>query len=165
MQRTVCITGATSGFGKACAERFAAEGWCLILTGRRGDRLRALKEQLSSVPVLTVELDVRDYKAVEAMVAGLPEEFKQIDVLVNNAGLGPGSGRGAQDRYPRLGHHDRHQYQGALLSDPLYPCRVWWTVTRAISSTWGRLPAITPIRAATSMGPPRPLSSSSPAIC
>jgi len=90
MQRTVCITGATSGFGKACAERFAAEGWRLILTGRRTDRLQALKEQLSSVPVLTVELDVRDYKAVEAMVAGLPEEFKEIDVLVNNAGLALG---------------------------------------------------------------------------
>ena len=90
MQKTICITGATSGFGKACAERFAAEGWRLILTGRRTDRLQALKQALSSVPVHIAELDVRDFKAVEAMVAGLPEDFRRIDVLVNNAGLALG---------------------------------------------------------------------------
>ncbi|MDD2463846.1 MAG: SDR family oxidoreductase [Desulfobulbus sp.] len=90
MQKTICITGATSGFGKACAERFAAEGWQLILSGRRVDRLHALQQALGSVPVHTVELDVRDYTAVEAMVSNLPEKFKNIDVLVNNAGLALG---------------------------------------------------------------------------
>ena len=90
MHKTICITGATSGFGKACAERFAAEGWRLILTGRRVDRLRALQQELGTVPVHTVELDVRDYGAVEAMVRDLPEDFNTIDVLVNNAGLALG---------------------------------------------------------------------------
>jgi 3-hydroxy acid dehydrogenase/malonic semialdehyde reductase len=90
MQKTICITGATSGFGAACAERFAAEGWRLILTGRRADRLRALREALSTVPVHTVELDVRDFKTVETMVRDLPDDFSTIDVLVNNAGLALG---------------------------------------------------------------------------
>lgn len=90
MQKTICITGATSGFGKACAERFAAEGCRLILTGRRVERLQALQEALSAVPVYIVELDVRDFKAVEAMVHNLPEDFRNIDVLVNNAGLALG---------------------------------------------------------------------------
>ena len=90
MQKTVCITGATSGFGKACAQRFAAEGWRLILTGRRVDRLQTLQAELGTVPVHAVELDVRDFAAVEAMVRDLPADFQQIDVLVNNAGLALG---------------------------------------------------------------------------
>lgn len=90
MQKTICITGATSGFGRACAERFAAGGWRLILTGRRVDRLQALQEQLGAVPVHAVELDVRDFSAVEGMVRDLPQDFQAIDVLVNNAGLALG---------------------------------------------------------------------------
>ncbi len=90
MQKTICITGATSGFGRACAERFAAEGWRLILTGRRVDRLQALQAQLGAVPVHAVELDVRDFSAVEGMVRDLPQDFQAIDVLVNNAGLALG---------------------------------------------------------------------------
>lgn len=90
MQKTICITGATSGFGRACAERFAAEGWRLILTGRRVDRLQALQEQLGAVPVHAVELDVRDFSAVEGMIRDLPQDFQAIDVLVNNAGLALG---------------------------------------------------------------------------
>ena len=90
MQKTICITGATSGFGRACAERFAAEGWRLILTGRRVDRLQALQTQLGAVPVHAVELDVRDFSAVEGMVRDLPQDFQAIDVLVNNAGLALG---------------------------------------------------------------------------
>lgn len=90
MQKTICITGATSGFGRACAERFAAEGWRLILTGRRVDRLQALQAQLGAVPVHAVELDVRDFSAIEGMVRDLPQDFQAIDVLVNNAGLALG---------------------------------------------------------------------------
>ena len=90
MQKTICITGATSGFGRACAERFAAEGWRLIITGRRTERLKELTEQWRDVPVHAVELDVRDLGAVEAMVRDLPEGFRDIDVLVNNAGLALG---------------------------------------------------------------------------
>ena len=90
MQKTACITGATSGFGRACAERFAAEGWRLIVTGRRTDRLQELTRQLRDTPVHAVKLDVRELGAVEAMARDLPEGFRDIDALVNNAGLALG---------------------------------------------------------------------------
>jgi 3-hydroxy acid dehydrogenase/malonic semialdehyde reductase len=85
----VFITGATSGFGAAAARKFAADGASLVLTGRRGERLDALKKELK-VPVHTVVLDVRDRAAVEKAVTGLPREFAAIDILVNNAGLALG---------------------------------------------------------------------------
>lgn len=82
------ITGATSGFGRAAAHRFAAAGWSLILTGRRSERLEALEEALGdSVPVLTLTLDVRDAEAVAKAVETLPADFREITCLVNNAGL------------------------------------------------------------------------------
>ena len=66
---SVLITGATSGFGKAAAQRFAKAGWSLILTGRRVERLKALGEELSKqVPVLTLALDVRDSDAVSGRI-------------------------------------------------------------------------------------------------
>lgn len=85
---SVLITGATSGFGKAAAQRFAKAGWSLILTGRRVERLKALEEELSKqVPVLTLALDVRDSDAVTTAISGLPEEFLPLTCLINNAGL------------------------------------------------------------------------------
>ncbi|TDO06932.1 MULTISPECIES: SDR family NAD(P)-dependent oxidoreductase [Halomonas] len=82
------ITGATSGFGRAAARRFAAAGWSLILTGRRSERLEALKQELGdSVEVLTLTLDVRDAEAVARAVETLPDELGQVTCLVNNAGL------------------------------------------------------------------------------
>lgn len=90
MEKTIFITGATAGFGRACAQRFARAGWRLIVTGRRPERLRELSDRLSSVAVHTAVLDVRDLDAVKAMVAGLPEEYRAIDVLLNNAGLALG---------------------------------------------------------------------------
>ncbi|MDN3560631.1 SDR family NAD(P)-dependent oxidoreductase [Vreelandella neptunia] len=85
---SVLITGATSGFGKAAAQRFAKAGWSLILTGRRVERLKALEEELSEqVPVLTLALDVRDSDAVTTAISGLPEEFLPLTCLINNAGL------------------------------------------------------------------------------
>lgn len=86
------ITGATSGFGRATAQRFAQAGWSLVLIGRRQQRLDELKAELSSqCPVLTLALDVTDAAAVKNVVASLPEEFKAISVLVNNAGLALGT--------------------------------------------------------------------------
>jgi sulfoacetaldehyde reductase len=85
---SVFITGATSGFGEACARLMAQRGWPLIITGRRQDRLDALQQELSLwTQVLSVPLDVRDAVAVKAAVESLPVEFSRIQVLVNNAGL------------------------------------------------------------------------------
>lgn len=87
MTNIVFITGATSGFGRATARRFAKAGWKLVLTGRRTERLEELKQELSQVPVHIITLDVRDADAVKKAVAELPTEFKQIKALINNAGL------------------------------------------------------------------------------
>lgn len=88
MSKIIFITGATSGFGRAAARRFAAAGWSLILTGRRVERLQALKEELGTqVPVHIAALDVRDAEAVQAVVAALPAAFRPVRVLLNNAGL------------------------------------------------------------------------------
>lgn len=82
------ITGATSGFGRAAARRFAEAGWSLILTGRRQERLDALEQELAErVEVLTLALDVRDAEAVKRAVDTLPEAFRGVTCLVNNAGL------------------------------------------------------------------------------
>lgn len=86
MPNIAFITGATSGFGRAAAKRFAQDGWSLVLSGRRVERLLELKESLD-VPVHIIELDVRDDEAVAKAVSELPAEFKAIKTLVNNAGL------------------------------------------------------------------------------
>ncbi|WP_194091417.1 SDR family NAD(P)-dependent oxidoreductase [Vibrio hibernica] len=87
MTNIAFITGATSGFGRAAARRFAKDGWSLVLSGRRIERLLELKEELSDVPVHIVQLDVRDDQAVATAVAELPAEFAQVKALINNAGL------------------------------------------------------------------------------
>ncbi len=88
VNKVVFITGATSGFGEAAAQTFAAAGWSLILSGRRLARLEALKERLAQqVPVHIIELDVRDSAAVQAAVVSLPSAFADITTLINNAGL------------------------------------------------------------------------------
>lgn len=89
-QATIVITGASSGFGEACARRFAAEGWRLVLAARRLERLQALREELGAERVHVLELDVRDRAAVAAAFAALPAPFAEPDVLVNNAGLAKG---------------------------------------------------------------------------
>lgn len=93
--KTILITGATSGIGQACAERFASHRYRLIITGRRKDRLEKLAEKLhqeSQCEVLPLCFDVRDYAATEAALSDLPEAFSKIDVLINNAGLASGFG-------------------------------------------------------------------------
>ncbi|NSL88492.1 SDR family NAD(P)-dependent oxidoreductase [Chitinophaga solisilvae] len=89
----VLITGATAGFGQACAETFAAKGFDVIITGRRKDRLEALQTQLTQefgANVLPLNFDVRDEKEVAAVLGNIPEEWKAVDILVNNAGLAAG---------------------------------------------------------------------------
>lgn len=86
--KVVFITGATSGFGRATAHRFAEAGWSLVLTGRRSERLDALKAELGSkAPVHVATLDVRKNESVLEVVANLPEAFRAVTCLVNNAGL------------------------------------------------------------------------------
>lgn len=96
--KTILITGATSGFGEAMARRFAAEGWRVIITGRRAERLEALRKEIEGLhgridgPAIVhpLHFDVRDNAAVEQAITSLPDEWKRIDVLVNNAGLAAG---------------------------------------------------------------------------
>jgi len=91
MKGTAFITGATSGFGKACAELFAQDGWNLVLAARRTDRLEDLKAQLEGdIAVHIITLDVRNRQAVNDAVAGLPDQFADVDILLNNAGLALG---------------------------------------------------------------------------
>ena len=87
MSKTILITGATAGFGEAAARRFVGGGWRAIGTGRRGDRLRALQEELGDA-FLPLEIDMRDLEAV-ASVANLSPPWSEIDLLLNNAGLAP----------------------------------------------------------------------------
>jgi len=92
MTKTILITGATAGFGAACARSFAEQGARLVLIGRRADRLHALQKQLtgSAAAVHVAALDVRERRAVETALATLPEPFRAVDVLINNAGLALG---------------------------------------------------------------------------
>ncbi len=92
MRKIALITGATSGIGEGCARRFAAGGYNVIITGRNQSKLDALKAELErdGTQVLTLTFDVRDRKACEAAVAQIPEPWRTIDVLVNNAGLALG---------------------------------------------------------------------------
>ena len=87
--RIAFVTGASNGFGAAIVRRFAAEGVRVVALARRQDRLAGLAAELGD-SVLPVRLDVRDRAAVQDVVAGLPAEFAEIDVLVNNAGLAKG---------------------------------------------------------------------------
>ena len=80
------VTGASAGFGASIARRFAADGDRVVVSARRADRIDELAKEFGDA-VLPVTFDVRDRDAVAAAVAGLPAEFAEIDVLVNNAGL------------------------------------------------------------------------------
>ena len=93
MNKTILITGATSGFGKAIASRFAKESYTVCITGRREDRLAEIKRELEKqypAKVITLAFDVRDKNQVEAAIGKLKEQVKSIDILVNNAGLASG---------------------------------------------------------------------------
>ena len=93
--KTILITGATAGFGEASARLFAKNGWNLIITGRRKERLEKLETELKSmynIEVLSLCFDVRNLNEVQHAISSLNEDWKQIDVLLNNAGLAAGRG-------------------------------------------------------------------------
>ena len=91
-QRTVLITGATSGIGRACAERFGRDGYRLILTGRNESKLNDIADRLrqAGTAVLPLVFDVRNREEATQTLNRLPEEWAEIDVLINNAGLALG---------------------------------------------------------------------------
>ena len=95
MTKTILITGATSGFGEASAYLFAKNNWNIIITGRRKERLEKLEAELKStynIDVLSLCFDVRNIEEVKSAIASLKDEWKNIDVLLNNAGLAAGRG-------------------------------------------------------------------------
>lgn len=93
MNKIALVTGATSGLGKAIALRLIKEGYNVIITGRRKEKLEELEKSIGikyEAKVLSLVFDVREYAQVEKAITGLPEDWNQIDVLVNNAGLAVG---------------------------------------------------------------------------
>ena len=93
MTKTIIITGATSGIGKACAYQFGANEYNLIITGRRKDRLDEIKQDLETkfnINVLILHFEVRDKLAVKESITAIPKEWRNIDILINNAGLAVG---------------------------------------------------------------------------
>ncbi|KKB86704.1 malonic semialdehyde reductase [Devosia limi DSM 17137] len=87
---TVFITGATSGFGAAAARRYVAAGGKVIATGRRGERLKELQDQIGAENCHIIELDVRDRAAIDAAISAIPAPFAGINVVLANAGLALG---------------------------------------------------------------------------
>jgi len=93
MRKIIFITGATSGIGKASAELFAKNNYDLIITGRRNEKLEELSSKLKNeynIKVLVLNFDVRDKNAVKSVISSIPDKWKNIDVLLNNAGLAVG---------------------------------------------------------------------------
>jgi len=92
MNKTIMVTGATAGFGRAIAIKFAQNGFNIIITGRRKERLDTLEKKLSGykVNVLALNFDVRNNSNVSDVISDLPDSWKNIDILVNNAGLAAG---------------------------------------------------------------------------
>ena len=88
--KTAFVTGATAGIGEATVRTLVASGWRCVATGRRAERLDALVAELGADKVHPAVFDVRDADAMEAALAGLPDDFAGIDLLVNNAGLAQG---------------------------------------------------------------------------
>ena len=93
MKKIVFITGATAGIGEATAVLLAQNNFDLIVTGRRNDRLKKLKERIeneTSAEILTLNFDIRNRQETETAIQSLPEKWQRIDILINNAGLAAG---------------------------------------------------------------------------
>lgn len=108
IRKIAYITGATSGIGEACAHKFAAAGWNLVITGRRLERLLAIENELVqkySCEVLSQCYDVRNLEEVKLAISSLDDKWSKVDVLVNNAGLAVGRGpiqEGVYDDWERM---------------------------------------------------------------
>lgn len=108
MSKIVFITGASSGIGAACAQKFAKAGYTLLLNARSVDKLQTLKLELESkygVEVVLLPFDVRDREAAAVALKSLPEQYQSIDILVNNAGLALGVDKeyeGVEENYDTM---------------------------------------------------------------
>ena len=91
MIKTAFISGATSGFGRATTRRFVHAGWRVVATGRRADRLQALVDEIGADHIHPAAFDIRDAEAMQAALDALPKGFREIDLLLNNAGLAQGT--------------------------------------------------------------------------
>ncbi len=89
--KTAIVTGATAGIGEAAVRAFAGAGWRVIGTGRRADRLEALADEIGRDTLHTIAFDIRDETAREQALRDLPDGFRDVDLLVNNAGLALGT--------------------------------------------------------------------------
>ncbi len=112
--KTIFITGATAGFGAACARLLVANGARVVVSGRRVERLERLKKELGA-SAHTLALDVRDNHAVEKAVASLPAPFDKVDILINNAGLALGL-----ESFEKLALGDIRQMIDTNISGVLY---------------------------------------------
>jgi len=90
MKKTVLLTGASAGFGAACARKFRGSTYRLILAARRYARLEALQKEMPDTEIHILQLDVRDRNAVADALANLPDPYREVDILINNAGLALG---------------------------------------------------------------------------
>ena len=103
MTKTVLITGATSGFGAAMAQRFAQARWRVVAMGRRAERLRNLVDEFGPETISAATFDLLNVAEMDHTLSTLPESFRTIDVLINNAGLALA---GTSDQIGRLGEND-----------------------------------------------------------
>ena len=90
MKKTVLITGASAGFGAACARKYGGPQTRLTLAARRFEKLEALQQELGDTECRLLQLDVRDRNGVAETLSSLPESFREVDILINNAGLALG---------------------------------------------------------------------------
>ena len=138
--KIVLITGASSGIGRATAFAFAGARARLLLCARRLELLRELEAPLmeaGAAAVLLFRLDVRDRAAVDAAITGLPEDWKAIDVLVNNAGLSRGLAKLYEDDPKDWDEMIDTNVKG-LLAVTRAVVLEWWRGERGTSSTWVR---------------------------
>ncbi len=154
----VLVTGATAGFGECIARRFVENGHKVIATGRRHERLQALKDELGE-NVLTAQLDVRNRAAIEEMMASLPAQWRDIDVLVNNAGLAlglePAHKASVEDWETMIDTNNK-----GLIYMTRAVLREWSNVIAVISLTSVRPPAVGLMLVAMSMARRKPLCAS-----
>ena len=136
MRQTALITGATSGIGQASARKLAEAGFRIIITARRKDLLDRFADELrkNNHEVLTLVFDVRDRESCRKAIEGLPEEWKTIDLLVNNAGLALGLEPEYQGDFNDWDTMIDTNIKG-LLNMTRFVVPGWWNAIMAISST------------------------------